>query len=412
MRKVFAAYDFDQEPKTLWNLPFIMVLVIGFITGTANQMVNPLLGKYTVGLGATLTLAGTIVGLQSGASMVLRPVSGAASDKLNRKLVFFGSIVVTGVAYMGYMLFRSIPMVMICRMLQGVGFSFMSVARTAFASSFMPKDRIGEGVGYTTFGVVLSQAVGPSIGIWIADNLGYFYCFLIAFLFCAFGSVVMMMIPYKPIRLPETVEKGKRKFRLGDYIAPAAIPYSLLAGLFAIQIHLPNAFLELLAGERGIGGVGLYFTAYSLVAIVTRPMAGRILDKKGLTTIIIPGYIFCAVSMLLIGNASSTFMIILAGIFRAFGQGSAQPGVQAVAIKRLGTEKAGVAMATVMLGQDCLAAITPAIGGVVATATSYRTMFNLTSLVMLSGIAIYFLIISMEKKYEAKKQLAAEEQAQ
>jgi hypothetical protein len=74
-----------EEPKTLWNPGFIMILSFGFLNGTANQMVNPQLSAYAVSLGANLTLAGTLVGMQSLIAMFLRPISGAVNDVLNRK---------------------------------------------------------------------------------------------------------------------------------------------------------------------------------------------------------------------------------------------------------------------------------------------------------------------------------------
>ena len=129
-----------EEPTKLWNPSFILILVFGFISGTANQMVNPQLSKYALSLGASLSLAGTIVGLQSGMSMWLRPLSGAANDILNRKFVMVGSILVSSIAFAGYLFSHSIAGTIIFRCVQGFSFAFMSVARTSFATGFTPKD--------------------------------------------------------------------------------------------------------------------------------------------------------------------------------------------------------------------------------------------------------------------------------
>ena len=82
----------NEEPKTLWNRHYIMVLVFGFLTGTAGQMVGPLLSKYSISLGASLALAASLVGLIHGGAIVIRPLAGAAADLLNRKHVMLFSI--------------------------------------------------------------------------------------------------------------------------------------------------------------------------------------------------------------------------------------------------------------------------------------------------------------------------------
>lgn len=384
----------EEEPKTLWNISFITVLVLGFITGSANQMVNPLLSKYAISLGASLSLAGTIVGLQSGMAMCLRPISGAASDILNRKYVMIGSIAASSLAFTGYLLFHNITAIVICRLLQGFSFAFMSVARTAFATEYMPKERLGEGVAFTSFGIVLSQAIGPNIGLWVSDKLGYNYCFLIALILSVGGAALLSLLPYHH-------KKGDfhwNKLKLSNLIAVEIIPYAFLGGLFTMTTHLANSFLVLVGEERNIANVGLFFTVYSVVALVLRPIAGKILDKFGLPVLLYPAFIFAALTMAFIGMAQSLTVIIIAGVFKALSQGVALPSIQGSAIKRLSKERAGVASATIHMGQDLLSTIAPAIGGVVASATSYGTMYFCFAGVILLGIPLYTFLRHQEKK--------------
>lgn len=407
----FLKFDPDKEPTTLWNPCFIMILLLGFATGTANQMVNPLLSKYAVSLGATLQLAGTIVGLQRGSAMFLRPFSGAASDLLNRKYVMLSSIAVTGLAFTGYLLSNSVTMVIICRVLQGVGFAFMSVARTAFASAYMPKDKIGEGVGYTTFGTVLSQAAGPSIGLWISENWGFKYCFIVALCAQIIGFTLLSLIPYKKAETKKDGKpRGKERLKLANLISLPVLPYAILGGIFTMGNILVSSFMPLMGELRGLGNVGIFFTAYSLVAVFMRPFAGKLLDKKGLAAVLIPAYIAGGLSMLCVGYASGLFMIALGGILKACGQGGGQPAIQAAAIKRLGREKAGVASATIQMGQDLLGFIAPTVGGFIVDGfrstdlnLGYTVLYTLASCLMLCGIAIFLLIRTFEKKAEAKK---------
>ncbi len=386
-----------EDPQTLWNPAFIMILVFGFISGTAGQMVNPQLSSYAKSLGASLSLAGTIVGMTSMMAMFLRPISGAANDVLNRKYVMVGSILISSLSYAGYMIFPSIAGMIVSRLLQGFSFAFMSVARISFATSFIPKDRMGEGVALTSFGVVLSQAVGPAIGLWLSDRFGYNICFLISNILCISGAVVLSVLPYKHIR----GEFHIKKLKLNNLIAVEILPYAFLAGLFSISTQMANSFLALIAKERVIPGVAIFFTVYSIIALTIRPIAGRILDRFGLPVLLYPAFIFNSLTFLLIGAANSITVIVLAGICKALSQGVALASIQGASIKRLGRERAGVSSATIHIGQDLLNTMAPAAGGFLATGIGYGNTFYSFAAFVLIGIPLYIWLRRSEKKRDA-----------
>ena len=383
-----------QEVKTLWNINFILVLILGFLSGTANQMVTPLLSRYAVSLGAPLALAGFIVGLMSGISMLLRPFSGAASDLLNRKRVMVVSGLITATAYAGYLLFSSITAVIICRILQGFSFSFMSVARTTYATEYMPRDRMGEGIAFTSFGLILSQAMGPNIGLWISENWGYRACFFVALLLSLTGSTLLMSRPYTKKKEAFSLSKVK----LSNLIAVEVIPYALIAGSFFITLQLGNAFIVLVGAERGIANVGLFFTVFSVCTLILRPLSGRVLDKFGLPVLLYPAIIFASLTMVLIGRASGIVFILLAGLTKSLSHGVAIASIQGACIKKSGKERAGVAAATIHMGQDLLGALAPVIGGLLAANYGYANMYYIFAGVMLLVAPAYMFLRRFESK--------------
>jgi len=385
-----------DAPQKLWNIDFVMVLVLGFLTGTANQMVSPQLAKYAIGLGASLTLASTIVGMFTAISMVLRPFSGAASDLFNRKKVFMFSIFMTALTYAGYLVFHSITAVIIFRVIHGVGFCFQSVARIAFASDFIPKERMGEGISLASFGIVLSQALGPTIGLWVSDTWGYNACFAVALIACVIGGVALALRPYKSRH--ESV--GLKGIRFGNLLAVDAIPYALLSGLVFMSIQLVNSFMVLLGDERGIKNILLVFTVYSIFTLVARPLSGRILDRRGLAILLYPSFVFGVLNLAMIGAARSLTLILISGICRALSQGVALPAIQGNAVKRLGIERAGVLSATIGIGQDLMGSLAPIAGGVLIDSFgfSYGSMFYTFTGVTMLGIPGYMILQRHEKK--------------
>ena len=49
-----------------------------------------------------------------------------------------------------------------------------------------------------------------------------------------------------------------------------------------------STYLAILAEERGIGNIALFFTVYSACLVLLRPVTGKLLDKKGVYVILVP----------------------------------------------------------------------------------------------------------------------------
>ena len=387
----------SDAPKTLWNRNFVAILVFGFLTGTAGQMVGPLLSKYAISLGAPLALASSLVGLISGIAAFLRPFAGAAADRMNRKHLMVFSLLLYITAYAGYLLFPYIPAIVVCRILQGAGSSTLGIARVAFATEFTPKERMGEGVTLSSFGVVISQALGPGLGLAISDRWGFQACFIIALVSSTIGVLLIAALPYrhKPVEHP-------RRPSLSDMISPQIIPYGILGGMLSLITNMASSFVTLIGDERNIEGVSLFFTTYAVLAIILRPITGRLLDRYGLSVQIYPAFVFASLCMFLLGSAQSLAMILLAAVCKTLSQGIALPSIQGSIIKRLGREHAGVASATILLIQDLFNWTAPTIGGFIATAHGIPTMFYWFSGFVLLGIPLYILILQWEKKKQSR----------
>jgi len=134
----------------------------------------------------------------------------------------------------------------------------------------------------------------------------------------------------------------------------------------------------------------LFFTAYSIMMVVIRPFVGVLLDKKGLSIIMYPALALATLGMVLLGSATTIWMVIIASILKALGQGAGTPSIQAYSIKLIGKERAGVASSTCYIGQDIGNSIAPIIGGFVAVQYGYAQMFyGYAAILLLLGTALY-----------------------
>lgn len=389
----------DGEPIKLWNRSYVLVLLLGLVTGMSSQMVTPLVAKYAVDIGAPLTIAATISSLMSIAALICRPFSGAAADLVNRKKLMIIATTITAMSIGCYALVENISLLIVMRTIHGIAFSFMSVANMAFATSFIPKDRIGEGLGYSALAAVVSQAAGPNLGYWLAEK----YSFKVSFFASAFLSVAavvfMLMIPYEHNSI--TPKQSKKRFSLENLIAKELILYTVLISIFSMGNGLLNTYLALMADQRGISNATLFFSAYSIMLLLVRPVSGRILDKKGIAVVLYPAFLIHAAGIIFVGAAWQLWMLIFAGVLKAIGQGSGTPSIQAHCVKVLGRHRAGVASSTTFIGQDVGNAIAPILGSFVAEKYGYGNMFyGYAALVAILGCSLITVQKIIEKRRE------------
>lgn len=394
-----------NTPQTkLWNFNFIYFLFISAINTIAFNMISPVLPKYVLSLGATLTVAGTISGLFSITALIVRPFSGVIVDRLNKKWVMIISTVIMGLSVLCYTFSSNIVMLFIFRLIHGTTFAISSTTNIAFASTFIPRNRMGEGIGYLGIGQIISLAIGPNLGLWIMRNLGYSYCFIVAAIISLTSSSFMLLIKYKP---PLLEKKEQKQLHFRDLLAIELLPYAAFTMLFSLSNGIVSTFIVLLGEERGISNVSIFFTVNAISLLIVRPFTGKLNDRKGIAYVLIPGYLLAAAGMAFLSRASSTWMIVLAGIFKAFGQGGAQPALQAECIKKLGKNRSGVATSTYYIGADIGQGLGPIIGGIVSTHFSYSIMFAGTSVILMCGIFMFLIYEKIQKKYLNNKDLSS-----
>lgn len=386
-----------QEPTKLWNKWYITILLLSMVNHVASQLITPIVSKYAMSIGATMATAGTIVGLMSLAAMFARPFAGLSSDRINKKLIIAVTGAVMGVCMYLYAASKSVEMMAAVRFVHGISFSFSTVALLAFNTMFIPKDKIGEGIGWSVVTTTLATAMGPNLGLWLVDHFGYKACFAAAAIGTIIPNLCFLVVPN---RQEPHVPGKSAKFNVNDFISLQIFPFALLTGLFSCCNGIVNSFLALLGDERGIKGVGVFFTAYSVILIVTRPITGKLFDQKGIKFIMYPSIALAALSMLLLGKATSTWIVLLAGVLKALGQGTGAPSIQAHCLKKLGRDKAGVVSSTCYMGNDIGNTVGPAIGGLIASRTGYGSMFIM---IAVSVIVIGWPLLFFKTRYDEHK---------
>ena len=388
-----------KKEKVLFNRNYNMMMLVGLLIAFGYSMISTLISSYAVEIGASLTIAGTTAGIYSISALLVRPFSGIAADRVNRKHMCLLATSVICFVMLGYGLAANIGALMIIRIIHGAAFGISGTANMSLISEYIPEERMGEGLGYYGMGQVLSQVCGPSLGVAIKNRFGYhtlFYC--ICFL-TLIAVAVLLLLKYAPAQY--STEK-KEKISVQNLIARDCLIYALVAGMFSMCNGVVNSFLQLLGTSRNISGIPLFFSVNAIILFVLRLFMGKVVDKSGLTGVVNFSLIAGAVSMALLGAAYGMPLIVLSAVLKAFSQGGGQISLQTACIKKAGPARVGIATSTYYIGADIGQGIGPIVCGKIAENTNYEIMFYVTGIIMIASLVIF----NMYQKREGKRVIA------
>lgn len=193
-------------PTGRWTLmSTILASSMAFIDGTALNVILPSLQR---DLGAT---ASDLFWVLNGYLLMLAAliiVGGSLGDKLGRVKVFkFGILIFTiGSILCGFT--PSIQLLIIFRMLQGIGGALMIPGSLAIISAIFSKEEKGKAIGTWSAATTIVTICGPVLGGALADMGLWRFIF---FINVPLGILSMVVLHFK---VPESREPGKSKVDL------------------------------------------------------------------------------------------------------------------------------------------------------------------------------------------------------
>ena len=367
-----------QLPTTIWNPMFFSIFFANMVMNLSQQMSNSQLSLYAKSLGAPADQIGSLMSMFAITALIFRFISGPSMNSFNRKKLLAMAMGLMTTAYLGFSFSPKIAAIIGCetilvlkifRLIQGVGNAFGNACCLTIVSDVLPKDKFTTGMGYYACAQVVSQAIGPTIGVFLSDTFGYEMtyiivgcCMIIAILLT---TTVVRLAPREP--LPFNLNIGNMIAK--EALVPAGITFFVAMGFTTI-----NSFMLVYASERGITGGSLFFTVYALSMLVTRPMVGKLTDKYGFVRVGIPAVLMTALSLILIGQSTNLAMLLFAAFINSCGYGAVQPALQSLCMKSVPASRRGSASSTNFIGMDSATIIGPNISGAIAAKLGYVPM--------------------------------------
>ncbi|WP_139990756.1 MFS transporter [Paenibacillus paridis] len=379
-----------KEP--LWTKPFVLLILSNLFLFLSLEMLLPTLPVFAADKGGSDAQIGLIIGLFTYSAVVVRPFVGMASDKFGKKLLLILGVVICLIGTASYYAAVTIVMMLMLRIVHGVGFGISTTLYGTVASDIIPASRRGEGMGFFGTGNAIAISLGPFLGIWLMEEFGFSALFIVGACILLLAVIFTSFVKgdSKEERAQAKIAAAEPTSLLLRFVEPKALMPSLLGLLVGLSLGGVISFITLFGKETGVQNIGFFFLVLALSEFLIRFVSGRIFDTRGRFWVLFPAAIFCMVGCVILFMTKSTGMLLLAAVFYGAGFGAIFPGLQAWVIDRVEPKRRGVATATFYNAFDIGIGSGAMLLGLVATWSNYATMYLVSSVFFIIYLIVYY----------------------
>lgn len=411
-----------MKNERLWTPTFIALTAANLIASLALYLLIVKIiqfASYTYGV--SYGVAGIAVTTFSFSAMLTRILLGRKIDQWGLKksiLIGFACLSLAGVLYFVHVNFAFL---LVVRVINGIGFALTTGSLAAAAALVVPSERRAEGIGYFTLSQAISTAIGPFAAVLLTQNDSS--CFPI-FVPMAVGSIVALII-CSFLKLPEPAKKepaeqtaassnaqlaahdgeanGETPASAGAFarltrfvrghIAVSVVPLGMVMVLTMICYSGVSSFITIFADTRDLAAAAsVYFVVYALVILVSRPVMGRRVDKKGENSVIYPSLFILAAGYVVLAFSYHPAPMLVSAALIGFGIGTMQSVIQAVIVRYSSAENLGRANSTLLMHLDFGAGVGPVIIGGVVPFVDYLGCYLGLAFVALLACLLYHVV--------------------
>jgi MFS family permease len=149
------------------------------------------------------------------------------------------------------------------------------------------------------------------------------------------------------------------------------------------------AFLPLFARDRDLGNVGLFFTAMSLSLVTSRLAMGRLSDRVGRLTVVLPMFGILALGFFGLNRSFAFSTLIAVAVVQGVGFGGARVGLETILVDAAPAKARGRALSLFYLCFDVGIAASGLVIGKVADLAGYGQGYLLVGAVCLLTLVLF-----------------------
>ena len=315
-------------------------MITAFVDMLGLAMIIPLLPFYATKMGASATIVGILIAAFSIAQLASAPLWGRFSDRYGRRPALLVGLLVSAVAYVIFAYASTLWLLLLSRIVQGLGGGTIGVVQAYVADASDPNDR-AKSLGWlsaaTSFGAVVGPAIGSALIHWGRHSPG-----IASAIFCVLISIFAWIYLRESkddasVTSEHEIVHQTSSGAVWSVIAHPKEPAQRLIWLYAIAIGgfygtVPTLPL-LLASRLPIteANVG-YFVMYlgGMGVFVRAGILGRMIEWLGEPRLTRLGLVLLAVGLALVAAVHSYLTLLFALTLMPLGTAFVFPCVTAM----------------------------------------------------------------------------------
>ena len=380
--------------EKIWTRDFTTWVAANTFIVMNFYLLMPTMAGYAMDrFGTPESMAGLASGLFVIGAVFVRLIAGKYLDLIGRKKMLRLGAALFFLASVAYLQIQSLAMLYLIRFLHGVAFGLVSNALLTIAISALPARRRGEGTGYLSLSTAVASAIGPFLAIsLISRSYGWLFmaCAAVSFL----AAITVLLGKVEELKLTEEERQNmKAGWRFSDLVDVRTLPLSLVLLAFSVLYTSVLTFVNTYAAEKQwLEEVALFFPVYAAMLFVSRPLAGRLTDRKGENVVMYPALILYAVSFLLLAWAPSGWVMVAAAVPLAFGFGVFFPTSQTIIAKITPPHRLGLALSTCYVCMDAGMGVGGYLVGFVVERVGFENAYLLMAAIVAGLVPVYHFV--------------------
>jgi DHA1 family multidrug resistance protein-like MFS transporter len=370
---------------------FIVLVATMFISMLAMGIVSPFLPIYAEELGASNLEIGLVQASFSIAGIGMLLFIGRWSDRLGRKPFLLTGLGVLTLSSVGLMYADSPLLLIIMRLIQGVGATAHLPIAQAYLGDITPKGGEGKWMGYFNAVLFSGMGAGPLLGGLISDTYSIVTTFLVMAILNFLGLVATMIFLKEIPRKVAAKEHSSVLAPLKSRVMRGVLVQRMTNGIgtSALMTYIP-----IFANKLGIttGLIGILVAMRTPVSLF-QTYSGNLADKWNRRWMVIQGGLFSMATIALVPITGGFWSLLIVYAAVALGQSYAMPATTAYIVQEGRTYGMGICMTYFMMAMQAGNGVGPIALGFIADRFSLDWAFYSAAIALFISSIIFFSVI-------------------
>lgn len=350
-------------------------------------------------LGYGAALAGLVISIQYIATLFSRPWAGRISDRFGAKVSVLwgmgavsasGAALITAAAAMHASLLLSFTLLILSRLILGVGESLGSTGSTLWGITSAGTEHTAKVISYNGIATYGAMAIGAPLGVVLDQYFGLASIGLVTLLIGAFSLTLASR------KHPVHVAPGEHlPFR---HVLGRVAPHGMGLALGGVGYSVLATFVTLFYFSRHWNGAALCLTAFGVGFIAARLLFIQTINRFGGFPVAMACLTVESLGLLLLWLAISPWMALAAAGLTGFGFSLVFPSLGVEAVKRVTEHNRGAALGVYTAFADVSFFLTGPLAGAVIGVFGYASAFFFAFLCVATALGIAIVLRELEGK--------------